>query len=71
MPMICPSLKRLYLQEMSDADHEKLLELLDAYPGPVLLSGYPNPLCDERLKYWKRLEASASAEGDRKRIEVL
>lgn len=63
--------RRLYQQEMSDAAHEALLDLLDAHPGPVLLSGYPSALYDQRLRHWRRVEAAAVAEGGGKRVEVL
>lgn len=41
--------KRLYRNEMTDQDHEELLETLDEHPGPVLLSGYAHPMYDKRL----------------------
>lgn len=63
--------RRLYFQEMSDEEHANLLELLDAHPGSVVLSGYANALYDERLRHWKRLEAAAIAEGGGRRTEVL
>lgn len=63
--------RRLYVQEMSDNEHEELLELLDAHPGPVFLSGYPNALYDQQLKHWARFEANAIAEGGGRRTEVL
>lgn len=63
--------QRLYAHEMSDADHLALLEALERHPGPVLLSGYPNPLYDDRLAHWQRFEAAAIAEGGGRRTEVL
>jgi DNA adenine methylase len=46
-----------YIHEMTDKDHNDLVELLLAYKGSVVLSGYPNelyrPLED---KGWKKLE---------------
>lgn len=63
--------KRLYAHEMNDADHMELLETLDAHPGPVVLSGYPNPLYDGRLARWQRFETAAVAEGGGPRTEVL
>lgn len=63
--------RKLYLREMSNADHLELLEALDAHPGPVALSGYPSALYDQRLAHWRRFEASAVAEGGGKRTEVL
>jgi DNA adenine methylase len=61
----------LYAHEMTDADHEELLEVLDKHPGPVLLSGYANPMYDERLKHWDRVTKKAMAEKGKERTEVL
>ncbi len=63
--------RRLYAREMSDAEHAALLEALDAHPGPVVLSGYPNALYARRLAHWQRLETTATAEGGGHRTEVL
>jgi DNA adenine methylase len=60
-----------YRHEMTDDDHEELLNALDAHPGPVLLSGYANTLYDERLKHWRRETKVVLAEAGKKRTEVL
>lgn len=60
-----------YRHEMSDRDHEELLELLDVHPGPVLLSGYAHPMYDERLRHWHRETKIAKAEAGAMREEVL
>jgi len=62
---------RMYKHEMTDEDHAELLDVLDAHPGPVLLSGYANPLYDERLKHWHREEKQVLAEAGLVRTEVL
>jgi len=62
---------RMYKHEMTDEDHAELLDVLEAHPGPVLLSGYANPLYDERLRHWHRVEHRALAEAGRTRTEVL
>jgi len=62
---------RMYKYEMTDEDHAELLDVLDAHPGPVLLSGYANPLYDERLKHWHREEKQVLAEAGLIRTEVL
>lgn len=62
---------KLYTHEMTDADHEQLLEALDRHPGPVVLSGYHCTLYDERLKAWHTREKEVQAEKGNKRTEVL
>jgi len=63
--------KRMYANEMTDADHEELLEALDRHSGPVLLSGYACKLYDSKLQHWERKSAKARSEGGREREEVL
>ena len=60
-----------YRYEMGNQDHIELLELLDAHPGPVLLSGYAHPMYDDRLRNWHRETRRAKAEGGATREEVL
>lgn len=63
--------KQQYRHEMTDADHIELLEALDRHPGPVLLSGYPCQLYDDRLPHWTRRTYKANVESGRERQEVL
>ncbi|NGQ95033.1 DNA adenine methylase [Brevibacillus sp. SYP-B805] len=62
---------RMYRYEMTDDDHMELLEILDKHPGPVMLSGYANPLYDERLKHWRREEIKGFADRGKPRTEVV
>lgn len=63
--------RRMYRHEMVRADHAALLEQLRGVAGMVVLSGYPDPLYDEGLPGWRRVETSALADGARPRTEVL
>ncbi len=63
--------RKIYEDEMTDADHVALLDALEQHRGPVVLSGYANPLYDERLRYWQRVEFPALAEKGQVRLEVL
>ncbi|MGE8207726.1 DNA adenine methylase [Heyndrickxia sp. NPDC080065] len=63
--------KRHYKHEMTIDDHIELLEVLDAHPGPVLLSEYAHHIYDERLKHWQRETMDVAAEAGAKRQEVL
>ena len=62
---------RIYKHEMNDQDHLDLLEVLDAHPGPVLLSGYAHPLYDDRLKHWHRETKVVTTEAAKSAEEVL
>lgn len=63
--------RKLYVHEMTEAEHIELLEALDRHPGPVLLSGYDSRLYNERLRHWVRRKAKATAEKGLARVEVL
>lgn len=60
-----------YKHEMTNEDHEELLDALRNHKGPVLLSGYDNPLYAERLKDWNMETIDARAQTGGKRKEVL
>lgn len=63
--------RRLYRHEMDVSDHEALLIALEAHPGPVMLSGYDNPLYQERLAHWQMHTIAARTEGNVPRTECL
>ena len=54
-----------------EVTHEELLDFLQTLEGTVILSGYTNPLYEEKLKEWTRYEKPAVAEKSKPRIEVL
>lgn len=60
-----------YKHEMSERDHEELLEALKAHRGPVLLSGYDSDLYNDALRGWYRDEATTYAQTATKRREIL
>ncbi|RWM19642.1 MAG: DNA adenine methylase [Mesorhizobium sp.] len=62
---------RMYRHELSRDDHAALLAFLADLKGMVVLSGYPDPLYDDALADWRRIETKAFADGARERVEVL
>ncbi len=62
---------RMYRHELDRAGHAELLAALQGLTGMVVLSGYPDPLYDETLSAWLRVETKAFADGARVRTEVL
>lgn len=60
-----------YTHELTPEEHAELLVSLKTLTGMVVLSGYPDPLYDEALPDWRRVERPALADGARPRIEVL
>ncbi len=47
--------RRYYKHEMTDEQHHRLIDALEAHPGPVIVSGMASPLYDERLRHWRRV----------------
>lgn len=62
---------RGYRFEMTDADHERLSEVLRSARGMVVLSGYRCPLYDQLYHDWRSVERPALADGAKPRVEVL
>ena len=60
-----------YGHEMTEADHEELLDQLKALTGRVILAGYAHDLYDNALSGWFRTEREVNADGGAKRTEVL
>jgi len=55
--------KALYKHEFTDADHEKLLELLRTLKCRVMLSGYVSPLYLFMLSDWRRVDIRTMTRG--------
>ena len=63
---------RIYRKEMLAAEqHEKMLIVLLAHSGPVVLSGYDNELYNATLKGWNTDTIKANADGGAARTEKL
>jgi len=63
--------RNIYAEEMTDADHVELLNVLKAHPGPVLLSSYENELYNEYLSGWRKTVKQSQAEAGKIATEVL
>ena len=60
-----------YAKEMTDADHEKLLDALLAHKGPALVSGYDSDLYNEMLHGWHKEETICYSQINTKKRELL
>jgi DNA adenine methylase len=60
-----------YQYEMTNKQHEELLQVLLSVKGMVVLSGYDNSLYNDALNGWRRVTKMSQANGNAKRIEVL
>lgn len=64
-------LEHAYKHELSDDQHVELLDWLAGCESMVVLSGYPHPLYDDRLRGWRRETILALADGARERTEAI
>ena len=60
-----------YRCEMDDTGHNDLLDAALAHKGPVLISGYDNPLYADRLGSWHREETICYSQTASRKREVL
>ena len=60
-----------YYHEMTDQDHQELLDVLKAHRGSVILSGYDSKLYSDALQGWYRDETLTIAQTATRRREVL
>jgi DNA adenine methylase len=60
-----------YLQELTDADHERLAAVLHGLRGMVVLSGYPCPLYDHLYAGWRRVEHRSAVQSSAVATEAL
>lgn len=63
--------REYYEFEMTDADHVRLLNVVQSLPCHVLLSGYKSALYDEALPDWEREEFEVMTRGHTWATEVL
>lgn len=60
-----------YAHEMSQADHERLADLLRSCSGMIALSSYPNELYDRLFEGWTREERMSQTNSREQQLEVL
>lgn len=60
-----------YKHEMSDADHEELLEIITNSKAKIMISGYESEMYNDYLKEWKKAKFKNCAEHSGTRIETI
>jgi DNA adenine methylase len=60
-----------YQYEMSDSDHEELLDVLLNHKGPVIISGYESELYNCCLRGWQREYFQGATRAGTKGKEVV
>lgn len=62
---------KIYAHDITETDHVRLLEVLKKHKGPVILSGYENPLYSEYLGDWRIVRKNMATEKGQSKTEVL
>ena len=60
-----------YRCEMSDSDHEELLDMLLRHKGYVIISGYDTALYNDMLRSWNRFEKISYTQVVAKKKEII
>lgn len=60
-----------YKHEMSDADHEELLQIILKSKAKIIISGYESDMYNDYLKNWNKRTFSSNAEHGLKREEIV
>lgn len=60
-----------YRHEMTDTEHESLLDALMRHRGPVLLSGYDSPLYSDTLRHWNKDVIASRTQSGKTANEIL
>lgn len=63
--------RKQYAHEMTDADHEELLQTITRSKAQIMLSGYASEMYDTYLRDWTRMELRGAAEYGGTRTEVV
>ena len=60
-----------YKHEMSDEDHEEMLQKAIGSKAKIMISGYASEMYDDMLAGWRRKEFRSHAEMGNRRTEVV
>jgi DNA adenine methylase len=66
-----PNSGLMYPQEMNEADHIEMLQMLRTRKGMIVLSGYASTLYDDHLQGWMKVVKTATAQNGKGRVECL
>lgn len=59
------------MHEMTDHDHEELLEELLQSKAKIMISGYESDMYNDYLKDWNKCTFNSCAEHGKPRVEVI
>lgn len=63
--------RSVYVNELSDHDHEELSMVLHSLKGMIILSGYTSNLYEQLYSDWKKISKSTTAQNGKRRFECI
>lgn len=60
-----------YMHEMTDAEHEELLQMITKSRAKIMISGYETDMYNDYLSGWEKRQFSSCAEHGKPRIETV
>lgn len=60
-----------YMHEMTDAEHEELLQMITQSRAKIMISGYETDMYNDYLSGWEKRQFSSCAEHGKPRIETV
>lgn len=60
-----------YMHEMTDAEHEELLQMILQSRAKIMISGYETDMYNDYLSGWEKRQFSSCAEHGKPRIEIV
>lgn len=63
--------QKQYAYEMSNADHEELLNVICKSSAKIMISGYESELYNDYLSNWEKVTFESCAQGGHKRTEIV
>lgn len=69
--LLCTRTGKQYKHEMTDADHEELLKLIQQSKSNVMISGYESEMYNDYLAGWKKRQFTSCAEHGKPRVETV
>ncbi len=69
--MLCTRSGKQYMHEMTDAEHEELLQMITQSRAKIMISGYETDMYNDYLSGWEKRQFSSCAEHGKPRIETV